>query len=238
MKDERILALINLQKIVTEKYDLLRHHESVPARLDELDQVIGEAESKFKEAQKEVDENEALIRRSVREAATSEEKLNDLQAKLNQVKTTREYESRQKEIKTHRNRTAELEEMVRTANDKTEELNTKVESAKAHFEQVSAQFSDEIRSLESEDKEFEKILQAVEDREHEARRLVPPDILERVHKLFLMRGGVGVVPINDGSCGGCGVHVSPQTIQLAKRGLDLIQCDRCSSYLYWDDEVD
>jgi hypothetical protein len=238
MKDERIIALIDLQKIVTEKYDLLKRHESVPARLDELDRIIGEAESKLKEAQKAVADNEALIRRSVREVTGLEEKLNDLQAKLNQVKTTREYESRQKEIKTHRNRMNELEEVVRNANDKTEGLHQQVETAKAHFEQISNQFADEIASLEGEDKKFEKILEAVESREHEARQLVPPDILERVHKLFLMRGGVGVVAINDGSCGGCGVQVSPQTIQLAKRGLDLIQCDRCSSYLYWDDELD
>src|SRR3990172_478388 len=219
MKDERIIALINLQKIVTEKYDLLRHHESVPARLDELDGVIGEAESKFKEAQKEIDENEALIRRSVREAAACEDKLNDLQSKLNQVKTTREYESRQKEIKTHRSRMTELEGIVRSANDKTEELNQKLEAAKTHHEQITTQFADEIASLEGEDKKFGKVLEAVEAREHKARHLVPPDILERVHKLFLMRGGVGVVPINDGSCGGCGGHVSPQTIQLPQRGL-------------------
>ena len=50
MKDERILALIELQKIVTEKYNLIRNHEAVPARLEELESAISEAKSKYEEA--------------------------------------------------------------------------------------------------------------------------------------------------------------------------------------------
>jgi len=238
MKDERILAIIRLQEKVTEKYTLIRNHESVPIRLEKLRATIQEATERLDRARKAAEDNARLVRESKAEIETGEEKLNTFKAKLNQVKTTREYESRQKEITHQRSRLNELAEIIAQAEEKTADLELGVVEAQENQEETIAQFSSEIAELERESVRFEKELQKIEESEREAHKSVPPEMLERVDKLFRLRNGVGVVSINDGNCGGCGIQVSPQTIQLAKRGLDLIQCDRCSSYLYWDDNIE
>ena len=238
MKDERILASIQLQKVISEKNRLLRNHESVPARLEELESIIAEAKGQMDEAKKADKENRDLIRRSKKEITTGEEKLASLQAKLNQVKTTREYESRQKEITLQRSRLTELQEIIQKAEGEIAEFEAKASKAQDHYKEISASLADEIKSLEEESVRFDRELQAIEAQVREVRSKVPADILEPLERLFRLRGGVGIVSINDGNCGGCGIQVSPQTIQLAKRGLDLIQCDSCSSFLYWDDDLD
>lgn len=236
MKDERLLALIELQSVITRKYNLYRTHETIPERLEQLRAEIHQAEEKLANAQKAIKENQSYLSRSRKEIQQSEEKLTSLQAKLNQVKTTREYESRQKEIKTQRERTVELEKGVGEAEGKLSELQAVVDAAAEELEGVRGRVQPEIDQLEAESVEYERELGEIMVLEREKREAVPSSILERIDRLVLLRQGMAVVPVADGCCGGCGVHLSPQTIQVAKRGLDLLQCDRCSSYLYWDEE--
>ncbi len=236
MKDERLLALIELQSVITRKYNLYRTHETIPERLEQLRAEIHQAEEKLANAQKAIKENQSYLSRSRKEIQQSEEKLTSLQAKLNQVKTTREYESRQKEIKTQRERTVELEKGVGEAEGKLSELQAVVDAAAEELEGVRGRVQPEIDQLEAESVEYERELGEIMVLEREKREAVPSSILERIDRLVLLRQGMAVVPVADGCCGGCGVQLSPQTIQVAKRGLDLLQCDRCSSYLYWDEE--
>ncbi len=236
MKDERLLALINLQAVINKKYSLYRTHETIPERLEQLRNEVKQAEEKLTNAQKAIKDNQTYLSRSRKEIEQSEEKMTSLQSKLNQVKTTREYESRQKEIKSQRERTTELEKGVGDAEGKLSELQAVMDSMAKELEGVKERVQPEIDQLEAESAEYERELGEIIIVEREKREAVPSAILERVDRLIMLRQGLAVVPVSDGCCGGCGVQLSPQTIQVAKRGLDLLQCDRCSSYLYWDEE--
>lgn len=238
MKDPRIVALIELQSVINEKNELYRTHEAVPDRLDELQSKIKEAETKLEAAEQQGKELDASDSKLKREKKQIEERLVDLHTKLNLVKTTREYENRQKEIKSQKDRFHEIERLFEESAARKPEIEKNIESFRKETEEIKEHLSAEINELLEQQRAFDERLSAIESREREKRVDVPAAILERVDKLVLLRQGVAVVPINDGSCGGCGIHVSPQTIQVAKRGLDLIQCDRCSSYLYWDDGVE
>lgn len=236
MKDERLLALINLQSVITRKYNLYRTHESIPERLEQLKGQLAKAETDLESATSAVKENEQTLIRSRKEIKQVEEKLLSLQSKLNQVKTTREYESRQKEIKMSRERIVELERYVTEIEAKTASLQEAVSATEAGLAALRSKLEPEIRGLEGQSELFETELGKIEEVEQEKRVGIPGEILQRVDKLVLLRAGMAVVPVVDGCCGGCGIQLSPQTIQVAKRGLDLIQCDRCSSYVYWDSD--
>lgn len=238
MRDERLAALVDLQEVITEKYTLYRNHEAIPERLSQLRDQIAEAEKKLASTEKELKETQQRVTRSQRELQTTQEGLQSVQAKLNQVKTTREYESRQKEIKHQRERLVELEKAIVDGQERIPSLEEDVEAAKAHLSDVRERLKPEIKELEGESKIFEKGLESIVGREREKRERVPSEILERIDKLVLLRGGLAVVAVQDGCCGGCGIQLSPQMIQVAKRGLDLMQCDRCSSYLYWEGDDD
>jgi predicted nucleic acid-binding Zn-ribbon protein len=152
------------------------------------------------------------------------------------VKTTREYESRQKEIKVHKDRITELEKSISDAQQRDPEIQVAAKMVLSEVDTLKTRIQPEMDQITMELAQYEKELGAILAQEREKRAAVPTNILERIDKLTHMRGGLAIVPINDDCCGGCGVHLSPQTIQIAKRGLDLLQCDRCSSYIYWEDE--
>lgn len=236
MKDERILALIDLQSVVTQKYTLYRNHEAIPDRLEQLRTEIQKAEEVLTTTRKAVEENQAQISRFHKETQQTNEKLTSLQAKLNQVKTTKEYEARQKEIKAQRERLSELDKAIQEAESKTAELTVVAEKAEQDLNSAKERVQPEIKDLEAASVLYEQELGQIAEQERARRENIPGEILQRIDRLVLLRSGMAVVPVSDDCCGGCGVHLSPQVIQLAKRGLDLIQCDRCSSYIYWDDE--
>lgn len=236
MKDERILALIDLQSVVTQKYTLYRNHEAIPDRLEQLRAEIQKAEEVLTTTRKAVEENQAQISRFHKETQQTNEKLTSLQAKLNQVKTTKEYEARQKEIKSQRERLSELDKAIQEAESKTAELTVVAEKAEQDLNSAKERVQPEIKDLEAASVLYEQELGQIAEQERARRENIPGEILQRIDRLVLLRSGMAVVPVSDDCCGGCGVHLSPQVIQLAKRGLDLIQCDRCSSYIYWDDE--
>lgn len=236
MKDERILALIDLQSVVTQKYTLYRNHEAIPDRLEQLRTEIQKAEEVLTTTRKAVEENQAQISRFHKETQQTNEKLTSLQAKLNQVKTTKEYEARQKEIKAQRERLSELDKAIQEAESKTAELTVVAEKAEQDLNSAKERVQPEIKELEAASVLYEQELGQIAEQERARRENIPGEILQRIDRLVLLRSGMAVVPVSDDCCGGCGVHLSPQVIQLAKRGLDLIQCDRCSSYIYWDDE--
>lgn len=236
MKDERILALIDLQSVVTQKYTLYRNHEAIPDRLEQLRAEIQKAEEVLTTTRKAVEENQAQISRFHKETQQTNEKLTSLQAKLNQVKTTKEYEARQKEIKAQRERLSELDKAIQEAESKTAELTVVAEKAEQDLNSAKERVQPEIKELEAASVLYEQELGQIAEQERARRENIPGEILQRIDRLVLLRSGMAVVPVSDDCCGGCGVHLSPQVIQLAKRGLDLIQCDRCSSYIYWDDE--
>lgn len=238
MKDERLAALIELQSVITKKYHLYREHEAIPGRLDLLRGQIGEAEAKLQAAERAIKENQAVISRARKDLLQTQEKLASVQSKLNQVKTTREYESRQKEIKQQREHLADLDKFIGESESQTAAIEQAVEAAQRELDSIRERLGPEIGQLEGESVQFEQELEGILGSEHEKRVKVPGTILERIDKLVLMRGGMAVVPVQDGCCGGCGIQLSPQMIQVAKRGLDLLQCDRCSSYLYWEGEED
>ncbi len=236
MKDERILALIDLQSVVTQKYTLYRNHEAIPDRLEQLRTEIQKAEEVLTTTRKAVEENQAQISRFHKETQQTNEKLTSLQAKLNQVKTTKEYEARQKEIKAQRERLSELDKAIQEAESKTAELTVVAEKAEQDLNSAKERVQPEIKELEAASVLYEQELGQIAEQERARRENIPGEILQRIDRLVLLRSGMAVVPVSDDCCGGCGVHLSPQVIQMAKRGLDLIQCDRCSSYIYWDDE--
>lgn len=236
MKDERILAIIDLQSVISVKYNLYRNHEAIPDRLEQLRAEIQKAGEALTTARKADEENQSHISRFHKETQQTNEKLSSLQAKLNQVKTTKEYEARQKEIKAQRERLAELEKAIQEAESKTAEFNSAAEKAEQDLAAVKERVQPEIDDLEAASVQYEEELNRIAEQEHSKRENIPNEILQRIDRLVLMRSGMAVVPVSDDCCGGCGVHLSPQVIQLAKRGLDLLQCDRCSSYIYWDDD--
>jgi len=99
------------------------------------------------------------------------------------------------------------------------EVTGKVNATKSELQQRAAAMESEMTKLKVEREELAK--------------LVDEDVLSRYQRLIKSKGDVAVVPIRNGNCGGCHLHIPPQLAHDAKGGNGLVSCDNCGRILFW-----
>lgn len=79
-------------------------------------------------------------------------------------------------------------------------------------------------------------LVGAEEKQKAAEAAVPEDDLARYRRILKSKKDVAIVPLQHGSCGGCHMKVTPQTILSAKGGGELVSCGNCGRLVFWVDE--
>jgi predicted nucleic acid-binding Zn-ribbon protein len=66
-----------------------------------------------------------------------------------------------------------------------------------------------------------------------AEKAVPEEALARYRRILKSKKDVAIVPIEHGSCTGCHMKLTSQTILSARGSEDLTACENCGRLLYW-----
>jgi len=66
----------------------------------------------------------------------------------------------------------------------------------------------------------------------EAEKAVPEDVLSRYRRILKSKGDVALVPVDHGSCGGCHMKLTSQTVNNAHREDILAACENCGRLVY------
>ncbi len=149
------------------------------------------------------------------------------------VTSSREVESIQKEI-------AMLKRQRDALDDRLLELMDEVPPAQALIESLAAEVATAKQSLSEkrqlavvEKGKIEAAYKAVVAKREEAKRLVPPGLLNRYDSISKRHEGVGMAEVVKGkSCGACGTLLPARTIQGALEGT-IITCESCHRILYY-----
>jgi predicted nucleic acid-binding Zn-ribbon protein len=75
-------------------------------------------------------------------------------------------------------------------------------------------------------------LKATKEKQAEAEKAVPEEVLSRYRRLLKSKGDVAVVPVNAGSCGGCHMKLTTQTVVSARKEESLASCENCGRIVY------
>ena len=66
----------------------------------------------------------------------------------------------------------------------------------------------------------------------EAEKAVPEDVLSRYRRILKSKGDTAIVPVDHGSCGGCHMKLTSQTVNNAHREDILAACENCGRLVY------
>ena len=111
---------------------------------------------------------------------------------------------------------------VRQEQALVKELTSKAEAEKSDLQRRGAAIAEELVALQGDRK---KLADATDS-----------DALSRYGRLMRSKGDFAVVPIRNGNCGGCHLHIPPQVVHDAKHGEELTSCEYCGRILYWQAE--
>jgi predicted nucleic acid-binding Zn-ribbon protein len=142
------------------------------------------------------------------------------------IKNPKELEDIQSEVSALKRRRQELESDLLEVMIEREDAESAQEEAQAHLEKVQADWSSGQSDLISEQKALQEKLAEIE----QMRAGILPGIdtgdLSTYEGLRRRKGGMAVVELRDGTCGGCGVAVSPGLEWQLRQG-QLVACGNC-----------
>ncbi len=218
-------SLAELQEM---KGDLPVVVASLEAKLQELELSIQKLDETIKTALMERD-------RADLDAAELREKIERNKDRLYHVRSNREYDALTKEIDQAIASSSELEKLMDALADKARLAREEKEKVEAQRRDVEAELSERRKELEAVSKTTEEEeLQLQHKREKLVVRIQRVD-LEEYERIRNAKGGVAVVPIRRGACGGCFNVIPPQRILEIRMSERIYTCEHCGRILVSDE---
>ena len=224
--------------------------QKVDLRLIEIEELKGglpetvrDQEGELANFNQDMSSNDNRLKEIQSDLRSSETNIEDYSVKLNKykdqlylVKSNKEYDAITKEIDLMKeeisnceNKTLELEEekidleeSIKLTKNKIEEIASSLEINKNFLIEAMADTKSEEEDLNNSRKSMSE---KVEERYYGS--------YERIRKAH---DGVAVVSINRNACGTCFTQLPPQIIIEIKSNSSIINCQSCSSFLYWEEE--
>ncbi|OPX33988.1 hypothetical protein B1H10_04590 [candidate division KSB1 bacterium 4484_188] len=231
-----VKQLIELQEIDTRFDELQMQKGDLPLMIEEAENDLEEIKSQENELEIQLKKGEADRRMFQVEIEAGRGKLKEYEDKLYKVQTNKEYDAISLEIDTKKMEINELENKILQSLEEEEETKKNLDELKERLEKVDKQLDEYRHELE----EIIKHTRAEEARLSKEREkiteVIDKRILRQYQRIRKAKGGLAVVPIKKGSCGGCFSAIPPQRIVEIRELNRMHTCENCGRILVWIDD--
>ena len=190
-------------------------------------EAMKEAKTKMQKTELEIKQIEAAIQKENSEILR-------FQGQSIMVKKNEEYKALMSEIEKCKTRISDIESKQIEAWDQ-------LEKDKDIFKEHEKNFSERSKSIQSELKELDQLgtdlkeeIEKIKSGRSALQAKVDPEMLSDYTRLLNGKRGAPLVKVNQENCGNCHLKLTPQTINIARKGV-MARCDNCSHMLYVDD---
>jgi predicted nucleic acid-binding Zn-ribbon protein len=225
--------LVRLQEIDNRLVILKSEMVRIPGKIETARKFLTEIQTQFTQTRAEGETGNQRKREKERDLEAYEERLSKARNRQSEIKTNKEYQAHLQEIEVLKVEKGRLEEELLTLMEqldlykrKEAELAQTVKEAEQKFESEQQQLGKQSEALTAElgvvEKEREAIVPAVD-----------PKLLKMYQKIKSLHREWAVVPIQQGTCGGCHMNVPPQMITEVRARQRILTCSQCQRILYW-----
>lgn len=165
---------------------------------------------------------------------THQQKISKLRDQMLGAKNNEQYRAFQKEIEY-------LEKQIRVAEDRILELMSESEPLDANVKQAEAALKEEQKQVGAEQKEARErtALDKAELDSANAKRAellgrLPRPIVNAYDRIRKKWHGSVVAEVVGGRCTACQISLRPQFVQDLRKGNEIMHCESCSRFVYYD----
>jgi hypothetical protein len=232
MKEE-IHQLARLQRVETEMRTIQNRLEGVDRRIERLEADAGAADAAAGERAEALEALRKRYRDMEGEVRMNEDAVSKKKARLNTLKTNKEYQAMLREIE-------ELEKTNRRLDDEMLKMLEEIETGEAALTKArdeaervrneAAAAAAQIREAARQDEA--RVAELTEDHRAIAAE-VPEPLLSAFARVRERVAPPAVVPVMGPSCEGCNMNLPPQMRNELKRFDSLKYCPFCHRIVYW-----
>jgi predicted nucleic acid-binding Zn-ribbon protein len=159
-------------------------------------------------------------------------------SELNSLKSNDAYKAMIEEIKTAKDAVVKIEDEILIVMEGIDTEDKKVKEAEKTVKTQEGALLSQIKSLEAEQAALlDQAKQKKAERDEFAKTL-PTPLLERYDVIREKGDGIAIVPMENSTCGGCNMKMSPAKANDVKKAKDMVLCDSCTRILYIPAPVD
>ena len=234
---ESLHHLLKIQEIPKEINALHQSQVEYPREITTLETELETARDQLDAQQQNRGELEKNRRALELYLGAIEADLKKHQDRLYEVKTNKEYDALQIEIATLQDRKDDCETAILDSIEQLEEIAAHLGEDEKYYREIKQDRQKRIDELTTSLNSTEKNVSGWEKKRAALEPHVDPQLLglyNRIRKV--VRGGIAVVPVHKGACGGCYRQLSPQRLVEVKRADSILRCDNCARILAWRDD--
>ncbi len=225
------VLLRTLHRIHRQKTDLDGQIARGPRQIKAGDALVAKAESEMQVIKENLTKANLLSDEKQLQLKSREDKIVDLQTKLNSAASNREFDLLKEQIAADKQANSVLSDEILEAMEAIDELEVELKDAQTEVERQAGDQAKRISEVESKTADLHKELDRVTAELEESEKQIPAEVIGEYRRVISAKGEDALAPVEEGSCGGCYQVLTTQYIDRLRMSV-LIRCPSCNAFLY------
>jgi predicted nucleic acid-binding Zn-ribbon protein len=215
---------LSIRKLVSEKDAIPAARASLERRLA----ALGGAHEKALQTAKETEVKRSMLEKDVR---ARREQIQKYEVQRSQTRKNEEYQSIGAAIEATRADISRIEDQQLELMEALDSMQPEIESTRNELNAAKGVITKEIADLDQKSVNLaERIVSETAERDRRTTG-IDEGVLDTYRRLLHTRD-TAVVPLQGEYCGGCDIKVVPDVAVQTRASKELVQCNKCSRFLY------
>lgn len=223
-----------LQDVLSRKFEVEREIQEIPKSLATKTELLSRLRKSLEDRGAAYEAVQVRLKEVELRLAEAEGIREQYERQMDAIKTQREYEALDKEIRDATEKEQGLRKELAKEQQAEEELRVALEKDQLMIQKQEEDVAEEQSKIKLKLKEKNAELKKLAGDE---RRITPgldEEILFKFERIIRNKSGVGIVPLSKGVCNGCHMILPPQFVNTVRLGTEICFCPYCSRILFYE----
>jgi predicted nucleic acid-binding Zn-ribbon protein len=230
---EAIMRLIELQKIDLEILKIDKAMNEIPQSLQKAQENKEQITKKLEELSSIIEEKKKQKDLFEEELKEEYQKLKSTQARLIQIRGTREYQLLLREIEEIKKANKQKEEEILKLMEEIENLEKEKANLENELTKAEEVFKEEKQKFDAFCEELSNNKAELLKKREDIAQKIPPNLLRKYEILRQRKGGIGIAPVINYVCEGCHMSIPPQLYNEIQKDNRYYECPHCKRLIFY-----
>ncbi len=228
--------LRNLQDILSKKFEIEAEIRDIPKTLATKTELVNRLKKSYIEKNEQNEQIKLRIKSLKEKMAEAEQSREKLEGQMDIIKTQREYEALDKEIRDASEKELQYRKDLQKEEKVLEEMAHALEREESMIKEQEEELNREQEKIKNESEKKKGLLRELEIDEKKIIPGLDAEMLFKFERIIRSKSGLGIVPLKRGVCSGCHMILPMQFVNDVRAGKSIMFCPYCSRILFFQED--